>query len=107
MASEIGRSVESANVTASRTASTVSDSSSSALDRLSQWYSNNKVLAWTIAGVAVAGTGAAIYYSSVTHESGQDNKQRKSKRERRKEKATQEATKSPVSKGTLSPSFIL
>lgn len=39
------------------------DSSSSLLDRISSWVSENKAVVYTIAGVAVVVTGAgAVYY---------------------------------------------
>ena len=88
-------SLEAVNDAASRAAQSASNTSSSALDRLSHWYSENKVLAWTIVGVAVAGTGAAIYASSSSRPEQADSKDRKSKKERRKEKeAAREATTS-------------
>lgn len=88
-------SAEAVNDAASRAAQSASSSSSSALDRFSQWYSENKVLAWTIVGVALFGTGAAIAYSSSSSRSHRnDGKERKSKKERRKEKeAARDAAK--------------
>jgi import receptor subunit TOM70 len=44
--------------------STVVGASTSTLDRLSAWYSDNKVAAWTIAGVTVVVAGGSIYYLS-------------------------------------------
>lgn len=100
MASEsVRRPLDAANKAASKTASSASTSGTSALDRLSQWYSENKLVAWTIVGAAVVGTGAAVYYTSSPRESGPDSKPRKSKRERRKEKAAQETSKPTETSG--------
>ncbi|KAL9054145.1 MAG: hypothetical protein Q9162_004328 [Coniocarpon cinnabarinum] len=96
MASETAqKAFQSANESASKAASATSQTSSSALDRLSHWYSENKALAWTIVGVAVVGTGAALAYSSSSSPSERvDSKDKKSKKERRKEKeAARDATK--------------
>lgn len=99
-ATNVQGSVEAANTAASRSASVISDESSSVLDRLSNWYSENKALAWTLAGIAVVGTGAVVYYSSSPGGPGPDSKPRKSKKDWRKEKAAQEATKPTETTGT-------
>ena len=102
MASDTAKqSVEAANDAASRAASSASASTSSAIDRLSAWYSENKALAWTIVGAAVVGTSAAVYYTSSSTKSGSvENRDRKSKKERRREKeAARDAAKSTESTG--------
>lgn len=78
-----------------------SSSSSSLLDRLSTWASENKAVVYTIAGTAVVITGAGVvYYLSESRKSNQgaslSGEKRKSKKERRKEKkAAEEDGKSP------------
>lgn len=42
----------------------VAQGSSSAWDRIASWYGDNKVAAWTIAGVTVVAVGGSIYYLS-------------------------------------------
>lgn len=67
-------------------------------DRVSTWVSDNKAVAYTIAGTVVVVTGAgAVYYFS-TQKGGafsEPSEKRKSKKERRKEKkAAEDAAKS-------------
>ena len=73
-------------------------SSSSLLDRVSNWVSENKAVAYTIAGtlvVVVTGAGV-IYYSSDSRRNKAAPGPRKSKKERRKEKKdAEEAQKKP------------
>lgn len=68
-------------------------------DRLSTWASENKVVAYTIAGVAVAVSGAGVaYYLSDTRkglkEAAAEEKKRLSKKERRKAKQEKDKEKS-------------
>lgn len=82
------------------TASLSSDASSLPFwDRLSTWTSENKVVVYTIAGVAVAISGAGVaYYLSDSRKGPKDavveDKKRLSKRERRKAKQENEKEKS-------------
>lgn len=70
-------------------------------DRVSTWVSENKTVAYTIAGTVVVITSAgAIYYFSgqKSPSSTASTEKRKSKKERRKEKrAAEEAQKSGIS----------
>lgn len=70
-------------------------------DRVSTWVSDNKAVAYTIAGTVVVITSAgAIYYFSAqkTGSSSTPTEKRKSKKERRKEKkAADEAQKAGIS----------
>lgn len=70
-------------------------------DRVSTWVSENKAVAYTIAGTVVVITSAgAIYYFSGQRGSAAPSptEKRKSKKERRKEKkAAEEAQKSGIS----------
>ncbi len=70
-------------------------------DRMSNWVSENKAVAYTIAGTVVVITSAgAIYYFSGQKggASSAPSEKRKSKKERRKEKkAAEEAQKSEIS----------
>ncbi|KAM0798939.1 hypothetical protein BDR22DRAFT_857202 [Usnea florida] len=82
------------------TSSLSSDASSLPFwDRLSAWASENKVVVYTIAGVAVAISGAGVaYYLSDSRKGPKDavveDKKRLSKRERRKAKQENEKEKS-------------
>lgn len=58
---------------------------SSVWDRLSGWYADNKVVAWTIAGVTVVATGGTIYYLSRPPQA-QTEADKKAKKDRRKAK---------------------
>lgn len=40
----------------------VEQAATSTWDRISTWYADNKVVAWTIAGVTVVAAGGTIYY---------------------------------------------
>ncbi len=75
----------------------VDASSSSLLDRVSNWVSENKAVAYTIAGTLVVVTGAGvIYYASDARRNNAPPTPRKSKKERRKEKKeAEEAQKKP------------
>lgn len=65
----------------------VDASSSSFWDRVSNWVSENKAIAYTIAGTAVVVTGAGVvYYVSESNKNKSTPTPRKSKKERRKEK---------------------
>lgn len=68
-------------------------------DRLSTWASENKVVVYTIAGVAVVVSGAGVaYYLSDSRkgskEAAAEDKKRLSKKERRKAKQEKEKEKS-------------
>jgi mitochondrial import receptor subunit TOM70 len=62
----------------------VSTASSSTWDRLSTWCSENKVAAWSIAGVTVVVTGGTIYY--LTRPPQLQDGAKKAKKDRRKGK---------------------
>lgn len=79
-------------------AESASATSSSALDRLSSWYAENKVVAWTIAGVTVVAAGGTIYYLSRPQQQEVDKKAKKDKRKAKKkdvEKAPEEVKVEP------------
>lgn len=62
-------------------------SSTSVWDRVSNWVSENKAVAYTIAGTVVVVTGAGVvYYLSDSRKKQSPSTPRKSKKERRKEK---------------------
>lgn len=77
-----------------QTAHAVEAAGSSLLDRVGAWYQDNKVAAWTLAGVTVVTIGGTVYYLSQP-----PAPQPKSKKDRRKPKkgdktaATTEAEK--------------
>ena len=72
-------------------AESVAATSSSAFDRLSNWYSENKVVAWTIAGVTVVAAGGTIYYLSRPLTAQQADK--KGKKDKRKAKKKEDDVK--------------
>nr|POF01010.1 mitochondrial import receptor subunit tom70 [Quercus suber] len=67
--------------------SSVSQATSSFWDRASTWYADNKVAAWTIAGVTVIVAGGSIYYLSQPPKVSADagKKPKKAKRKGKKE----------------------
>ena len=83
--------------------SSVAVASSSTLDRLSAWYADNKVAAWTIAGVTVVVAGGSIYYLSRPQDSGagapKPKKSKKKAVEKDVEKATAEKSDAPSKAG--------
>lgn len=70
-------------------AQSAAQSSSSFLDRVTSWYQDNKVAAWTIAGVTVVVAGGTIYYLSSSPKPSDSDKKPK------KRKAKKEPAKSP------------
>lgn len=65
----------------------IQSTSSSLWDRVSNWVSENKAVAYTIAGTVVVVTGAGVvYYLSESQKSKALSTPKKSKKERRKEK---------------------
>jgi import receptor subunit TOM70 len=67
------------------TAHAVEAAGSSFFDRVGAWYQDNKVAAWTIAGVTVVAVGGTVYYLS------QPPPQPKAKKDRRKPKKSEKA----------------
>ncbi|KAK3678870.1 TOM (translocase of outer membrane) complex component [Recurvomyces mirabilis] len=66
-------------------AHTTSIATSSFLDRASAWYRDNKIAAWTIAGVTVVVAGGTVYYLSTSPRPPKVSElDKQSKRERRK-----------------------
>lgn len=76
-----------AQVKAAEAAHTVSHAGSSFFDRVGSWYQENKVAAWTIAGVTVVAVGGSVYYLS------QPPAQPKPKKENKKKKPKKAADK--------------
>lgn len=83
-------------------AAPVESASSSFLDRVSSWYADNKVVAWTIAGVTVVAAGGTIYFLSRPAEIPEPD--RKVKKERRKEKKKE--AKAPPSEPQVAPTAV-
>ncbi|KAK5710132.1 TOM (translocase of outer membrane) complex component [Elasticomyces elasticus] len=74
---------------AQETAHSASVASNSFLDSASRWYADNKVAAWTIAGVTVVVAGGTVYYlSSSSRAPKVSDEDKKAKKERRKAKKT-------------------
>jgi len=78
------------------------ESSSSLLDRLSNWVSENKAVVYTIAGVAVVVTGAGAVYYLNSSSTKDDAGPKLSKKERRKRKEAER--KAADTKETPAPS---
>lgn len=80
--------------------SNVATATSSLWDRATAWYAENKVVAWTIAGVTVVVAGGSIYYLS-TRPAQPSDAAKKTKKDRRKakkgdaEKAAEEGEAAP------------
>ena len=78
-------------------------------ERLTQWYGENKVAAWTIAGVTVVVAGGSIYYLSQPPQlSDQDKKAKKDRRkaakaERKAEEGKSKAGEKDASAGAPKP----
>jgi mitochondrial import receptor subunit TOM70 len=65
--------------------------SQSSWDRISKWISENRVIVYTIAGVAVVVTGGVVYYiTNSRKEKKQAEERRVSKKERRRAKREKE-----------------
>lgn len=74
-------------------ASTASAASSSFIDRVTSWYHDNKIAAWTIAGVTVVVASGTIYYLSqpaVLSPSAEKSKPKKRKTKKGAEKSAEE-----------------
>lgn len=80
----------------------VQRSTSTTLDRLANWYSENKIVAWTLAGVTVVVTGGTVFYlTSKPKAQASEKKSKKDKRKSKKkdtEKAAEEGTAAPKGK---------
>lgn len=82
-------------------------SNSSLWDRVSTWVSENKAVAYTIAGTVVVVTGAGVIYylsdASKKSSTTTTTEKKKSKKERRKEKKqAEEAAAASVEKAAIS-----
>ncbi|WPH01784.1 TPR-like protein [Acrodontium crateriforme] len=77
------------------------NASSSFWDRVTAWTSENKVAAWTIAGVTVVAVGGTVYYLSSPPKAIDSEK--KSKKEKRKSKKTTEKAAESKTKKADSP----
>jgi import receptor subunit TOM70 len=82
-------------------ASTVA--SSSVWDRISTWYSENKVVAWTIAGVTVVAAGGTIYYLSRPPPPQEADKRPKKDRRKAKKKDGETAAEEPKADTKAAP----
>ena len=84
--------------TVSDGAAKISSSTSSLWDRASIWVSDNKAIAYTIAGTVVVVSSAGVIYYLSDSNKGKSTTPKKSKKERRKEK--KEAEESQKKAGT-------
>ena len=70
----------------------VAGASTSTWDRISNWASDNKVAAWTIAGVTVVVAGGSVYYLTRPSEA-QEASEKKPAKKSKKKAAKKEAEK--------------
>ena len=66
----------------------ISPANSSFLNRVTSWYSEHRVLAWTVAGVTIVVAGGTVYYLSRPQSASESEK--KTKKDRRKTKKAAE-----------------
>ena len=74
----------------------VAGASTSTWDRISGWASDNKVAAWTIAGVTVVVAGGSVYYltrPAEDQESSSSSSEKKSAKKSKKKAAKKDAEK--------------
>ncbi|KAK0942980.1 TOM (translocase of outer membrane) complex component [Friedmanniomyces endolithicus] len=84
MASAARSTTEAVSQSAQEVAQSTSVASTSFLDSASRWYADNKVAAWTIAGVTVVVAGGTVYYLSASRPPKVSEEDKKAKKERRK-----------------------
>ena len=72
------------------TTAAISPASQSTWDRITTWAGENKVAAWTIAGVSVVAVGGTVYYLSSPAQPSSSDADRKGKKDRRKAKKKDE-----------------
>lgn len=72
-------------------AASTAAASSSFWDRATAWYQDNKVVAWTIAGVTVVAAGGTIYYLSSPPTASDADKKPKKRKAKKSEKAAAES----------------
>jgi len=63
------------------------DASAGTWERISSWYSDNKVAAWTIAGVTGVAVGGSLYYLSQPPRSASADVEKKPSKKSSKKKA--------------------
>ncbi|QIW94622.1 hypothetical protein AMS68_000140 [Peltaster fructicola] len=79
----------------------IEQTAASTWDRISAWYADNKVVAWTIAGVTVVAAGGTVYYLS-SRPKAQDIEKKPRKRKSKK-KAADVETSTPSAATTKAP----
>jgi import receptor subunit TOM70 len=91
-----------ASAAVSNASSNMTQSTSSSWDRLAQWVSENKAVAYTVAGVTLVATGGAVYYytSGSSRPSSGGSVTKPSKKERRKLKKQDEENTIPLPQET-------
>lgn len=62
------------------------------MDRASAWYADNKIAAWTIAGVTVVVTGGTVYYLSQPPAPSEASRKAKKERKKAKKGGTEAST---------------
>ena len=73
------------------TAAVAASGTASTWDRLSNWYADNKVAAWTIAGVTVVAVGGTVYYLARPPQAQDAEKKGRNKRKAKKKDEEQAA----------------
>lgn len=78
-------------------ATATTEATSSFLDRASSWYADNKVFAWTVAGVTVVVAGGSIYYLSQPPKGSDTGRKPKKDKRKPKKKDVEQAFEEPKS----------
>ncbi len=88
-------------------AGSASQATASTWERLTSWYGENKVVAWTIAGVTVVAVGGTLYYLSQppqsTDKTSKKDRRKTKKKDGEQEKAAEEGKAAPVAEPKVAP----
>lgn len=71
----------------------VASASTSTWDRISNWASDNKAAAWTIAGVTVVVAGGSVYYLTRPASAQESSSEKKPAKKSKKKSAKKDAEK--------------
>lgn len=81
----------------------VAGASTSTWDRISGWASDNKVAAWTIAGVTVVVAGGSVYYLTRPTEAQESSSSEKKPAKKSKKKAAKKDAEKAAEEGAAEP----
>lgn len=80
---------------------TVERTATSTWERISAWYAENKVVAWTVAGVTVVAAGGTVYYLNTRPQAAEGDK--KPRRKKGKKKDVEKAAVDEIAPKTGKP----